>query len=291
MKDSISILEAQPDYLTCTTKTLDDSARLWDVAYDSTRRQEAAGNRVRDFGAHGFKGKTCGQTSWAWRGTEFLLRASGAEAATIFPLAMPIAANVSRIDLQVTARFEEGAPHLAIRTYGKAQRFPKGRGRPVRYGCYFDNRKGETFTIGSGKSDFYARLYNKEAESGDEHYQDAWRWELEIKGKAAKPVAAALAGAGDRHARIADYLYDYFTKRGACPPWDTLGIPVPTPSGRGRSDADRVVDWLRLQVRPALGRLAVSGRLADGVKALGLADPALAAMVQELAFAEIPTTG
>jgi hypothetical protein len=109
-------------------------------------------------------------------------------------------------------------------------------------------------------------------ESKQEEYRDAWRWEIEYKGDAASDVAGALQEYGNPSQTALAYVWHQYERWGIPPVWG-LKATIPAPSRiPNKSDDERRLAWLAVQVAPVVRKLLDRGRRADVLEALGLTE-------------------
>lgn len=207
----------------------------------------------------GYVGAAAGGVSWGVRADGTVFRASGDAADRLSARVPCVADRTTRIDLAVTVWFREPQDDLATRKYAElhAEAGKPGK-RPVA-ALVTDTRGGSTLYIGRRVSDVYIRVYNKEAESGDERYRNAWRYEVEYKGDAADLVALALAGASSRDNFIFAQVYGECCRRGIDAPFLPCGSYVRVTQPTSRTDAQHRLGWLYSQVRPTVQELVAQG--------------------------------
>jgi len=181
--------------------------------------------------------------------------------------------NCTRIDLQLTFKLDIDNPGFGKTELEKAEG-RKWRGE-VHQGTNFiliDGRgkKGDTVQIGARSSENYGRLYDKARESGEDIYEQCWRYEVEYKGDAARYHAKALAQNIDRKT-IAGILKSRFSDWGFSTDWfDALPIGG-VQYKRSSYDKDRILSWLAKQVNPSIQKLLQNGTGLDELGAvLGL---------------------
>jgi DNA relaxase NicK len=149
----------------------------------------------------------------------------------------------------------------------------------------------QTFTLGSRTSDYYLRIYNKHLESGDDVYANCWRFEIEIKGKAAKLVARDLFASRNREADLLAFVSNYMNKRG-------LYVPYLFPNGTieelpltSHSTLDSKRNWLNTQVKPVVTMFVDLGLVEEVFVLLGLSEMQYAQMaINFLAGISKPTS-
>lgn len=265
------VLTAAPDWLTVTSKVDPGRAKLATSAHSLFASQRDAGNAQSPFGMLGYSGVSTRGIAFAWKDESLLVRLSGEMAAMHWREFLGAASNCSRIDLAVTARLSQPDLNLGELVYADAVRSAAERGKELHVSAVRSNRGGTTVYLGSRKSELFARLYDKYAESGDEKYRGCWRWELEIKGKRAVCTAWDILKTDDATKPIRATVHRYFSERGARPWWNAEGDPLWTVPPAATTDDERKLAWLADQVRPSVSELLTRRQRADVLIALGLA--------------------
>jgi len=261
---------ASVDWLTATATTPVGREEYRQQAIIIGRGEEAAGNKTTTWLWQGYAGLHCGALTYGERQDGAILRLSGVVAANHWRRAVRWSHNVSRLDLQVTVYFRPFPKDLASQAYDDLVNLAGGEAPRNQATLIQDTNGAETLYLGSRKSDKFARLYNKQAESPDPEYLGCWRYELELKNKPAKSTATHLFAAPDERPHLATYVWRHFADR-AVPPYfspELAGGLIPVP--RSRSDDDRALTWLNTQVRAVVQRLTNKGRGEDVGRALGL---------------------
>jgi hypothetical protein len=267
---TITLREAGLDYLTLTSRD-PNATHLANVALELFATTHADGDKRREWSWMGYQGWCNRTTSWGNRHDGQILRVSGPLADLAFPKAYPHADSCSRIDLQVTAEMPRGKCDLASGGYHRAVADARRRGAPLKVSLIVNSDGGQTLYLGSRKSELFARLYNKEAESGDPHWARNWRWELECKGQRAQVAARGFQLLSDPRRALLLTVFRHFHDRGVTPPWPLVdGETLPVPKAP-RSNDQRRLDWLATQVKPALDDLRQRYDPDHLVRILGLA--------------------
>jgi hypothetical protein len=134
--------------------------------------------------------------------------------------------------------------------------------------------RGLTLSIGSRRSRFYARLYDKHAQSELEYYAGCLRFEVEAKRELGLTLAKELATSEDRRGYIKRLVQGSFRERGVPVHWsgDEPDLHVP-PHRRRTDDLSRLI-WFERDVMPALNRLALRG-YAEQLRAVLATNPLL----------------
>jgi DNA relaxase NicK len=129
------------------------------------------------------------------------------------------------------------------------------------------NGEGGTLYIGCRKSDQFARLYDKGAEIRSRLAKETipncvlWRYEVEYKRSMAQAMRDSLARGiceeGWLDGQIANAVHDWFLARGVSPTFtpeerDSSVVSVATRV----TNVQKTLDWMRVQVRPAIVRIA-----------------------------------
>jgi len=285
-----TIIESQPDWLT-VTHTGQRSVQIFRAwARRAIGWEARAGNKERAFTAFGYEGVACGRVRWGAREDSDMVQLSGDVAAKELNRALDLGTNVSRLDLAVTVRQEPMEAGLEAAHYAAFLVAPRGEGRKASGSLVQSSDGGATFYLGKRTSDVMLRVYNKAVESGDAHYADCHRYELEIKGDRAILTATELANAVDVGAFCQEAVHDWCSVRGVTPAF-TVGQPRRLQPGlKRRSDQETKLVWLEHAVRPTVDWLREFGSQARVLRALGYtpADAAFLAYVEGKEPYEIP---
>jgi DNA relaxase NicK len=105
----------------------------------------------------------------------------------------------------------------------------------------------------------FCRVYDKEAESGEEFYANCTRYEVEFHNNAANDAALYLFSGSRAQARAsASTCWQVFNERGIKLPYDRESEEnALLPQRAAATDIDRKINWLREQVRPTVRKLAL----------------------------------
>jgi hypothetical protein len=141
------------------------------------------------------------------------------------------------------------------------------------------DKGGGTLYVGNRKSVSFGRLYDKGAELNrglpvekriETDY--LWRAELEVKKDCARAMFSSLVKAQARlevREFIADTVLTWFSGRGIYLPVIPNSSSIVSVAHHATDDV-RTIKWLHEQVRPAIWRLAKSGKEADVARALSM---------------------
>lgn len=273
-----TVIEAQPDYLTCSAHGVDAAANLHLWALARVHEQRSLGNRLQTFRLQGYEGQHCGAVEWGRRDTSaVLVRLIGNAADQHLGEALSLSDTCTRVDLAVTVRHTPPDSFVARGVYAMAECFYAEHPRSAQPWRVSDADGGDTTYVGKRGSSNMLRVYNKEAEciaqhdaDGAEHYKACWRYELEVKSPTALPLAREVGERTDRPAYVQAYLWDWMHAHGLDPGWGHDGGRVLIPGFRRRSDADSRLQHLTTNVRPTVAWLDAHGYGVELRAALGL---------------------
>lgn len=273
-----TIIEAQPDYLTCSAHGTNAATNLhlWALARISDQRE--LGNRVRTFRLQGYEGQHCGAVEWGRRDERaVLVRLIGNAADQFLSEPLSLSDTCTRVDLAVTVRSTPPDPHVGRNVYALAEWFHQRNPQSALPWRVSDAAGGETTYVGKRGSSNMLRVYNKEAEcialedrEGAERYKACWRYELEVKSPTALPLAREVESRTDRAGYVQAYVWDWMRAHGMEPAWGHDGGRVLIPGFRRRSDADSKLQHLEKNVRPTIEWLEAEGYGAEARRALGM---------------------
>ena len=204
-----------------------------------------------------------------------LMYAAGTTAHSL-ALSLPFEpASVPRLDLQVTVWLAEDDESVAERTNTLAMERRKPNDRQPIPHLRKGNGLGDTFYAGcrKGNSSNFVRVYDKYRRDApkdrNEVWRNAWRYEVELHNRRAKPAFFELKahqfGASETAAmvrKLCAQRYVDVPKTDGAQPFDAGLLPRPK-----TDDASRL-RWLRDQVRPALDKLQASGYNQEYLSAL-----------------------
>lgn len=274
----MNMLESGVDWLTLT---LGDKLPVWEgdmaSALTATLRDAQGGwvpHEREPWGWNGYAGWREGPLCFGARGDGTIVRVSGGVADRFARAPYLALWTCTRVDVQATLRLTERTPdqEIAYLTSRVRTHTRKGAGRPptVRYVQTWGS--GDTLYIGSRTSDVMMRVYNKEAERGDEPgYAGALRVEMEVKGSASRALWGTYGGRPDASRRMVESLRAAAQERGIYL-LEELGLAeaaAPRTVPR-ETDDERTLQWLATSVSGAVGRLTVNGMLSSVLQALGL---------------------
>lgn len=173
--------------------------------------------------------------------------------------------NCSRLDIQATLWYEDTAyaatvPSQVACEVHKWAMAKRGRGKPLGVKLIDGFGTGDTAYIGSRNSERFVRVYDKFAESGDETFKGAVRFEVELKDAVASTSLELLLKSPDMGITSAALLAGELYARGV----DMGEVSGMENSDKIRLEAKRRDDdtrlaWLQNQVAPTIEKLLATG--------------------------------
>lgn len=259
------------DYLTASASETKGRKALERIGEWELRKEQSRGNELSTFRLRDFEGLRCGSAEVARSENYSLVRVSSHIAYERWRDIVPMAGNVSRLDVQVTMRLTPHIDNLAERVEALMLRFKKAHNRKYQLQLVRNDVKGKTLYSGSRKSDVMARLYDKGKESKLAELAGCWRGELQLSDRPALMKAKQLLDSEAVEDVIVNDVAGYYAARGAVV-LDScrvrrVGILRPV---FAQNSSDRL-SWLKTQVRPYIEREISRGNLSEVLDALGLA--------------------
>lgn len=263
--------DATVDYITAYWQPEDAHGFPERSILEAINGEVKAGNTEQRRSQRGIEWFGAGATWLGTRGDERYHRAHGPSAHRTWEESALSCTSLSRLDLALTCH--QGADELqtAAEAYRESCSAPATRGRPSKKLLIQNNEGGQTFALGSRRSDVYLRLYDWGVAHQTAAAGCCWRYEAELKGSVATRHAAFLLSSTQRELAIAAIVRTLFTDRSVTVPIVSEALRIdmrPQPP----STVDRKLAWLSKQVRPALRKLYDAGYLESALEALGVFD-------------------
>jgi hypothetical protein len=178
--------------------------------------------------------------------------------------------NVSRLDVQVTLWGRWGATDFVKSVAVAASTALEGwvGTKPaVSLTTKLNGSGGATCYIGSRKSDTFIRVYDKFAESGDQAYRGAVRFEVELKNERALQAYKQVEGRGTALLESWHIVSMWFERVGiVLPAHAPLAVPYTPNLSRPAPTDESTVNWLSRAVSPSLERLRLSGHTEEALE-------------------------
>ena len=272
------IVDAGIDYISMTMRRDNPNVQQWLLSAHNYLREIAVhDDEIKHTKRLGYEGLAFGGSFVGERERDTFCVFSGERAKRAYTLLYRHDVHVSRIDVQVSFRYAVPTTDAAQRAREEVKKdnTKLSSARQRNATLIEDLRGGGTCYIGTRKSEQFARIYNKEAESGDAHYKNVWRYEIQLKNRLAEKMAENFTKTLDpQETYSATVVKQWLRHRGVNTPWkaeaEVLPLPRDTPV---LTQSEARLKWLRDQVRPAIRQLLKYGLRDDIIDALGLDDP------------------
>ena len=256
LEGSYHVIEARPDYLTCSARDGDRADALERMAYDAIGRAEEAGDRVKPRGLEGYKGQGTDHI-WSLRGPTGVVTVwKGVEADNNATTLAGLADHWSRFDLCVSGRPDTSDANPADEYYAigladdvDSPRLPTITQTRRRWG-------GTTTYIGSRASAIFARCYDKHAQNPRDYPEPTWRWELELKAFAAEAEHARYLDHPKRFDEVIQCVGRQFSSWSLPIPWEVDDDSRQWPQPPRRRTVDQKAEWLAKYVRQSAALVA-----------------------------------
>lgn len=270
-----AIVTAGIDYISATMLHTNPKVLIWYtdcVRYIETIARD--GNDIKSTRRLGYEGFSSGGSFVGVREDGYLCTISGERAQEGFDTVYRYNPHVSRLDVQCTVKTPSGGRSTAVDARDAvAKANAKLSNVAQRDAVLIDSLlKGSTVYVCSRKSEQFARIYDKDKESGEERYKDCWRYEVQLKNNLATKTAELFrVSEYAQPAQAAVFVRQWLRKRGVHVPWKADAELSALPSDKNTpSDVEARLRWLREQVQPALRRLLKLGLRDSILEALGL---------------------
>ena len=250
------LVDAGIDYLRVTSQDRKRQEQMFEYFRNIAVMDEKQGYEVKPGGVFGFWGKKSRHALWGVRNDWALVQSTGRFAKAGLKMAMS-GIQASRIDIQMTYRLESGEVSEAVReAYEDACMATPGAHRPRAVKLIEERHKAQTVYIGKRSSDIFVRIYDKFQESGKVEYERCIRFEVEIKGRAAKQLWNRMALGSDGIGFLLHLLYEVLRERGITLPEDNFdNAPSMVFKKEPTADESRIA-WLARSVAPTVSKLS-----------------------------------
>jgi DNA relaxase NicK len=263
-------METGVDWITVTSRNEEHRQHLRRRMETFVEEEKAHGNQVQPWHWKGYDGWHVGAVTVGERADSLFCQLSGSTAGLGWLSLLERPVNVTRLDLQVTVQDVPGTVDLAAEGWQQLEDAAGDIGRRRSYSWINTRPAGSTLYVGAPSSDARLRLYDKAAEAPGVYPVGAWRYEYQARAGLAGSVASGLADRSGDTISGRSTVHERFRASGVQPRFCPGGSGVLGHVQRSRSDAQRKLRWLDLQVRPTLNWLRSNGYERDAQRALGL---------------------
>jgi hypothetical protein len=252
------------DWMTATARVEEQEAEFWHLACDHAILRVAREGHLRNQRVlQGYYGFSAGNCFAGGRSDGYLVQMTGIYADRYFTEIYRPFLHTSRIDIQVTVKYDIMPTNIAKMAYLEAERhnenFSHNRRRKLLLMTGSDG--GDTCYIGSSSSEQRARIYNKEVQSEDPQYRRTWRYEVVFKNDLAVAVCKTVPIAPEtRGPWAAALVVNWLKIRGVDAHLPQPAVQATLPLAPARStDVERRLTWLETQVAPTVRWLTEQG--------------------------------
>ena len=268
-------LSSSVDWLTCTTKSPEARIKLYELCAEF-RKDLSPNGKITPWRFRGYQGLQCESVRWGTRADSDIAVLSGYDAEVAWRRLLPVAENVSRVDLAVTMKVGKKIENL-VDVYYEWVKQNLGAWEARKLTRMENNWGGQTLYVASRASDQFGRIYDKGAQDKKLKVPPGylWRYEVEFKDDRAPKIAEQLQlwslVPWDIGRSIQQTVYLWFDSRNVPPLFErTKVLPLgSTVSARVTTD-DKALAWLHAQVAPTVARLMDKGKTDQTLQALGV---------------------
>ena len=265
----LDVVDFGVDWFTCTGNTKASKARLCNLGARLIKKEAGYGNTKRNWHFEGYEGFKSGGVAVGTRSTGSIVVCSGREARDYWRECFDACDNVSRLDIQYTARAERSPAYTINRSRREALRHAKTLRRPPKVSLWSEHGGSNTLYLGKRVSENFGRIYDKATESQSPVFQGCVRFEREVKGNLALQLSKYLYPQRTHRDRILAEVQGFMQRRGV-PYVGTADKLKLLNSPRRKTDIARKQQWLKEQVRPTVQLLSEYYSIEDIANWLGL---------------------
>lgn len=264
-------ISADIDWLTCTEKAELCHSNIAALALEELDKRKRAGSRITSAFRFGYQGHKAEGLFYGRRDGESCVVLSGPESPPLAKQLIPLASNVSRLDMQVTVWTHGEEPNLSLQGFNTLARSSPRNGRKGSATLIHSLPAGDTLNVNKRVSDACGRLYDKAAESKMGTPKTIWRYEVEFKRALAAHHAANYAAASDSQVHCNSVVYDWWTSKGIDPTFPKLDALLLDKRPLIPQKRD-VLSWFESTVSIAIARAIAEHGRDRTLAALGLLD-------------------
>ena len=174
----------------------------------------------------------------------------------------------TRIDLQITLHVDGGVQQKLADCIQDSMKARPADGRKWKTKWIMEDGRIQTVYLGSRQSEWFGRIYDKFAESKELVYKDCIRFELEIKGEAAKDVWGRMLQGPGWLSFINTLVIQWFKAHGIDIPNEYQLEERFTQPPREKHADDKKLAWLSRMVSGTVAHLCGTGHFFPAFEAL-----------------------
>ena len=253
------LISAGLDFLRVTSDEIENIELMFNTSRLAMQHDVARGLETKVRGMLGFSGRATRHCFFGRRQQWGMLQVSGGMAREMTNALLHTPGKATRIDLQLTLFVGDRVEEFVRQASNSSQAGKPSNGRHWTTTLIEKDGSAQTCYIGSRTSEWYGRIYDKFAESKEEEYKGCIRYEVEVKGDAARQLWDYLREEIGSNSAMVNIVLDWFQKHNIIILVDRLCssdfIELKPPP----SDNERLMGWLQKQVAPAVGKLLKEG--------------------------------
>jgi DNA relaxase NicK len=256
MSITAKLVDAGIDYVRVTSQDQRQKGKMLDYYLKKRAGDEALGYKESKGGAFGFVGYKIRHALYGVKGEWAMVQVSGARAKDSLVLCKT-GTQCTRLDLQVTYHVgEQNVGKVLRQAYEDACSHVRPKARPVAVKLIEERHQAQTVYVGKRASDIFIRCYDKFEESAAEEFRGCVRFEVELKGRAAKSMWAGVQAGQGWISLLLKQLYEILKERGIVLPDDDFSSYPTIPLKKERTSDESKLAWLHRAVRPTVAHLA-----------------------------------
>lgn len=263
-----TLLSAGVDWLTATAHRLPANEPFRVLGDKLIAEQHGIGHEVKTWKAGGYHGLQSEGIIRGVRHDTHIIKLSSDMAHDHWREVAALASNVSRLDVEITFKFDEPVPDFISNNQRLALSHGNGRGRRRAVTLIQSSTDGDSLYLGKRSSEVYARAYDKGRELKIAEAGLIFRQELEYKSDRALSVARQLDAAPCAITEATALVCSYMRSSGVQTMWN--GGKRAMAARENLRVKPRQLRWLESSCRPSVIRLCDAGRVEDVIDALGL---------------------
>lgn len=234
------------------------------------------GNELKARCLNGYQGVSAGGSFVGTRYDGYFVQVTSHHADVWFDELYCEECSPTRVDIQATVLYDEYMDDIGAQCYVQSANYAELQPTNKRWRVYRLEGTDEGYTcyVGASSAQQRACIYNKDRESKDPNFRNAWRYEVRFRGEYASKWALLLSDrSAVREAHILEAVATWLASRGITRGelGDSEGIVLPKIATR-RTDVERRLEWIRTQVRPSIKWLQDRVERDTLLVALGLAE-------------------